>query len=502
MHRTAVPACPGSSGEYVLLLGDEPFLATHAPALRTAEIRVVEAADIAAAQLLLVSAPPIAAVVGMKVGPPSGLTILEDLLRVQPRLRVVTVSANPSVAEAVRVMQLGADTYLPANDAAAVLAAVHSIQDRERAVSDPDRSRRLAALVARRGLVGESKAMRAVLRQIALVAPTKTTVLLQGETGTGKERVAQAIHQSSPRRTGPFIALSCAALTETVLESELFGHERGSFSGAHCRREGRFKAADGGTLFLDEIGEISPAIQVKLLRVLQERQFERVGGNETISVDVRIIAASNRDLRRMVAEKSFRVDLFYRLNVMAIQIPPLRERLDDLPVLLGHILPRLAMEMGLPCPAVSPEAMSALAAYGWPGNVRELENVLERVLVTSQGRTIAPADLPIVLGGPPPAATNTPPHDGAPRVPGAKLWEIERHAILTTYEATGRSPARTAEMLGISLRTVHYRLREYRGEKGRRTRVPGELALCRPANEPLHLVHSVARVADHQIGKS
>jgi two-component system response regulator HydG len=483
-------------------LGDEPFLTAHAPALRAAGIRTVEAADIAAAQLLLVSAPPVAAVVGMRAAPPSGLATLEDLLRVQPRLRVVVVNANPSVAEAVRAMQLGADTYLP-GDLSAVVAAVRSIQDREHAVSDPDRARRLAALVARRGLVGESKAMRAVLRQIALVAPTKTTVLLQGETGTGKERVAQAIHQSSPRRSGPFIALNCAALTETVLESELFGHERGSFSGAHCRREGRFKAADGGTLFLDEIGEISPSTQVKLLRVLQERQFERVGGNETVSVDVRIIAASNRDLRRMVADKSFRVDLFYRLNVMAIHIPPLRERLDDLPILLAHILPRLAVDMGLPSPAVSPEAMAALAAYGWPGNVRELENVLERALVTSQGRTITPAELPIEWGGPPPATTNTPAsNDGAPRVPGAKLWEIERHAILTTYEATGRSPARTAEVLGISLRTIHYRLREYRGEKGRRTRLPGELTLCRPANEQLHLVHSLARVADHQIGKS
>lgn len=502
MNRTAASAS-GSSGDYVLLLGDEAFVAAHVSALRAAGIRTVEAADIAAAQLLLVSAPPVAAVVGMRAGPSSGLAVLEDLLRVQPRLRVVVVSANPSVAEAVRAMRLGADTYLP-GDMGAVVVAVRSVQDRERAGSDPDRSRRLADLAARRGLVGDSKAMRAVLRQIALVAPTKTTVLLQGETGTGKERVAQAIHQSSPRRSGPFIALNCAALTETVLESELFGHERGSFSGAHCRREGRFKAADGGTLFLDEIGEISPAIQVKLLRVLQERQFERVGGNETVSVDVRIIAASNRDLRRMVADKSFRVDLFYRLNVMAIHIPPLRERLDDLPVLLAHILPRLSVDMGLPCPTVSPEAMTVLGGYGWPGNVRELENVLERALVTSQGRPITPADLPIESSVP--ATVSTPvseaASDGAPRVPGAKLWEIERHAILTTYEATGRSPARTAEMLGISLRTIHYRLREYRGEKGRRTRLPDELSLCRPANEQLHLVHSLARVADHQIGKS
>jgi two-component system NtrC family response regulator/two-component system response regulator HydG len=501
VNRTADSAAP--SGEYVLLIGDEPFLFAHAARLRTTEVRVLEAADGAAALLLLESTPPVAAVVGMRAGHPSGLATLEELLRVQPRLRVVMAGANPTVAEAVRVMQLGADAYVPGNDPDGVLAAVRSIQSRERAVSDPDRARRLGAVAARRGLVGDSKAMRAVLRQVALVAPTRTTVLLLGETGTGKERVAQAIHQASPRRGAPFIALNCAALTETVLESELFGHERGSFSGAHCRREGRFKAADGGTLFLDEIGEISPAIQVKLLRVLQERQFERVGGNETLSVDVRILAASNRDLRRMVAEKSFRVDLFYRLNVMAIPIPPLRERLEDLPALLEHILPRLAFELAMPCPSVSPEAMAALRAYAWPGNVRELENVIERVLVTSPGRTITPADLPAELAAlqvvpPPPPEADGP---AAPRVPGAKLWEIERHAILTTYEATGHSPARTAEMLGISLRTVHYRLREYRGEKGRRTRRP-QLHALPPVSEPLHIVHSLARLADRQLGKS
>jgi transcriptional regulator with PAS, ATPase and Fis domain len=315
--------------------------------------------------------------------------------------------------------------------------------------------------------------MCAVLRDVALVAPTRTTVLVLGETGTGKERIAQAIHQGSPRRAASFVAVNCAAISETLLESALFGHEKGAFSGAHCRREGLFKIADGGTLFLDEIGETSPALQAKLLRVLQERQFERVGGTTPVSTDVRVIAATNRDLRQMVAERAFRSDLFYRLNVMVIQVPPLRERREDIEPLVRHGLARLSFELGIPRPVIGPELLQRFAAYAWPGNVRELENVLERLLVVSQDRTVGVDDLPLEVreagvtprpliegeaGGP----------DGRPLIPGASFREIERHAILATYEACGQSPSRTAQVLGLSPRTVHYRLREYRGEVGRR----------------------------------
>jgi transcriptional regulator with PAS, ATPase and Fis domain len=321
--------------------------------------------------------------------------------------------------------------------------------------------------------------MKVVLQDVALVAPMKTTVLILGETGTGKERIAQAIHQGSPRRHASFVAVNCAALSETLLESELFGHEKGAFSGAHCRREGLFKIADGGTLFLDEIGETSPALQAKLLRVLQERQFERVGGTSPVTTDVRVIAATNRNLRQMVSERLFRSDLFYRLNVMTIHVPALRQRREDMEQLVSHILARLSFELGIPRPPLGREVMARFAEYGWPGNVRELENVLERLLVVSQDRTVGLGDLPpeIRLG---PAASRVAPEpgepadgawsqDGRPPIPGASFREIERHAILATYAACGQSPSRTAQVLGLSLRTVHYRLREYRGEDGRRT---------------------------------
>ena len=331
----------------------------------------------------------------------------------------------------------------------------------------------MGVVAAGHGLVGESLPMRAVLRDVALVAPTRTTVLVLGETGTGKERIAQAIHQGSPRRGASFVAVNCAAISETLLESALFGHEKGAFSGAHCRREGLFKIADGGTLFLDEIGETSPALQAKLLRVLQERQFERVGGTTPVSSDVRVIAATNRDLRQMVAERSFRSDLFYRLNVMVINVPALRHRREDIVPLVSHILGRLSFELGIPRPLLGPEVLARLEEYAWPGNVRELENVLERLLVVSQDRTIGLCDLPAEVRD---AATRAPfaadgasfVPDGRPLIPGASFREIERHAILATYEACGQSPSRTAHVLGLSPRTVHYRLREYRGESGRR----------------------------------
>jgi transcriptional regulator with PAS, ATPase and Fis domain len=304
-------------------------------------------------------------------------------------------------------------------------------------------------------------------------------VLILGETGTGKERIAQAIHQGSPRRNASFVAVNCAALSETLLESELFGHEKGAFSGAHCRREGLFKLADGGTLFLDEIGETSPALQAKLLRVLQERQFERVGGSTPVATDVRVIAATNRNLRQMVAERLFRSDLFYRLNVMVIHVPALRNRREDIEPLVSHILARLSFELGIPRPPLGREVLARFAEYAWPGNVRELENVLERLLVVSQDRTVGLGDLPpeIRLGAAASQAVVDPNDgqdgpwvpDGRPPIPGASFREIERHAILATYEACGQSPSRTAQVLGLSLRTVHYRLREYRGEEGRRT---------------------------------
>jgi DNA-binding NtrC family response regulator len=279
-------------------------------------------------------------------------------------------------------------------------------------------------------------------------------VLLTGDSGTGKELVAAAIHHRSPRASGPFVRLHCAALAESLLESELFGHERGAFTGADRRREGRFEQANGGTLFLDEISEISPSTQVKLLRVLQEREFERVGANQTIHVDVRVIAATNRDLGEMVKQGKFREDLYYRLNVINIRLPALRARSSDIAPLAMHFLAMYSRENDKGVTRIDDTALAMLIGYGWPGNVRELENVVERAVVLAQGDALEAQHLPAELAV---SARKS----GAPPIPGSSLADIERHAILKTLESTGGSTSRAAEMLGISVRKIQYKLQEY-----------------------------------------
>ncbi|HYP89882.1 MAG TPA: sigma-54 dependent transcriptional regulator, partial [Polyangiaceae bacterium] len=304
-------------------------------------------------------------------------------------------------------------------------------------------------------IVGQSAEMRAVFKSIEQVAPSRATVLISGESGTGKELIASALHHNSERRERPFVKLHCAALAESLLESELFGHERGSFTGADRRRIGRFEQADGGTLFLDEIGEISAATQVKLLRVLQEHEFERVGGNQTVHADVRLVAATNRDLKKLVDEGKFREDLYYRLNVINLRLPPLRERRDDIPGLVMHFVQRFSQENGKTVDRVDPQAMRILRAHPWPGNVRELENVVERAVVLVDGPVILPRHLPAEFE----LGKND--DGGVPRIPGATLADLERYAILRTLEHVGGSTTQAAHMLGISVRKVQYRLRDY-----------------------------------------
>jgi len=304
-------------------------------------------------------------------------------------------------------------------------------------------------------ILGTHASIERVRQLIAQVAPTAVTVLLSGETGTGKELAASALHVLSPRARWPFVKLHCAALVESILESELFGHEKGAFTGAIARREGRFQHADGGTLFLDEIAEIPPTTQIKLLRFLQEREFERVGSNETIRVDVRLVAATNRDLREAVAAGRFREDLFYRLNIVHIEIPPLRERRTDIRLLAQALLRRLADQHGRPVDGFAPEALEMLLTHSWPGNVRELENAIERAVVMASDRWIQPEHLEPSLGRQTPAAIDS-------LIPGARMAEIERIAILRTLEAVGGSTSRASRMLGISTRKIQYRLREYR----------------------------------------
>jgi DNA-binding NtrC family response regulator len=299
-----------------------------------------------------------------------------------------------------------------------------------------------------------------LLRLVEQVAPSRASVLIMGETGTGKELIAEMIHRASPRAKQPLVRLNCAALSESLLESELFGHEKGAFTGAIGRREGRFESANGGTVFLDEASEIPQATQVKLLRFLQERTFERVGGNETLKVDVRIIAASNRDLKQRIAEGLFREDLYYRLNVVTLEIPPLRERASDIPELAMFFVRRYAQENGKRIEGLSDEVLSALSGHAWPGNVRELENVIERAVVLCDGARIELRHLPSSLNA------SAQDQGAAPRIPGTTIYDLERFAILRTLESCKGSTSKAATILGISPRKIQYKLHEYASSGG------------------------------------
>ncbi len=293
--------------------------------------------------------------------------------------------------------------------------------------------------------------MEQVFDTIRQVAPSRATVMIYGESGTGKELVAHAIHRLSPKCHGPYISVHCAALTDSLLESELFGHEKGAFTGALAQRQGRFERADGGTLFLDEIGDITPLIQVKLLRVIEERSFERVGGEELIQVDTRLIAATNKDLKEMVDDKTFREDLFYRLNVVQLHLPPLRQRGEDIPLLAHHFLTQFSEENGKEISHITPEAMDALRAYAWPGNVRELRNRIESMVVMSRDDQITLRDIPSDMRTNP-LTDKQHPHS---------LKENEKEQIIEALKEQGGSKTKAAEQLGINRRTLHRKINQY-----------------------------------------
>jgi len=315
-------------------------------------------------------------------------------------------------------------------------------------------------------IVGQSPALQDVLVRVEQVAQTSATVLLRGETGTGKEMVARAIHINSPREKKPFVRVNCAALASGVLESELFVHEKGSFTGAIARRPGRFELADGGTLFLDELGDLSPDVQVKLLRVLQEREFERVGGTETLHVDVRVISATHRDLEKQIGDGTFREDLYYRLNVFPIPLPPLRDRAVDIPLLCDHFVQKYAQNLGKPVRGMDPGARAALGGYYWPGNVRELENVIERAIILCRGGEITAQDLEFSRRGPPPTHSQSGSHPIVTTTPGGRplaerLGEQERNEIIAAITDTQGNIAHAARRLGINRSTLYYRLRKH-----------------------------------------
>jgi two-component system NtrC family response regulator len=373
----------------------------------------------------------------------------------------VMMTAFASIETAVDAMRAGAENFLvkPLEPSTVLVVLDKVLEKRQLAREAEQLKDRVRQRYRFEAMVGESAALQSVFDVVKRAAPTKATVLLLGESGTGKELVAQAIHQESPRKDKPFIKVNCAALSESLLESELFGHERGSFTGAVARREGRFELADGGTLFLDEIGEIPSSVQVKLLRALQQREFERVGGTHTLKVDVRVVTATNRDLAAEVAAGRFREDLYYRLNVVAVTLPPLRTRKGDIPALVSHFIQKFDQAYDKSVRGLLPGTLNALLRYDWPGNVRELENVVERAVVLARGPDLTADELPPVLSGPGPAS----PRPGG-LIPGATMREIEREAILRTLEVVDGSTSRAASMLGISPRKIQYRLKEYTRE--------------------------------------
>jgi len=388
-----------------------------------------------------------------------GIGLMEKGREVVPGAAFVVMTAFGTIGSAVDAVKRGAENYLTKPlDFDALVVVVERAMEKSRLVKENLRLReRLRERNVMSHIVGDSPSMQKLLQLVDQVAKSRASVLIIGESGTGKELIAEAIHRASPRAKAPLVRLNCAALAEGLLESELFGHERGAFTGALGRREGRFRQADQGTLFLDEVSEIPAATQVKLLRFLQERAFERVGGNETLHVDVRIIAATNRDLRALIDDGRFREDLFYRLNVVSLEIPPLRERPEDIAPLAMFFLSRYAEENGKRIDGFEEDALGLLRAYRWPGNVRELENAVERAVVLCDEPQIGRRHLPANI------APKTEGH-GTPQIPGASIDEIERYAILKTLEMCGGSTSKAAAVLGISSRKIQYKLHEYASE--------------------------------------
>ncbi len=424
----------------------------------------VEAATGESALALVPSFSPDAVVADTALPDVDAAAVVSRLRALHSDAAVVVATAGDRLESAVAALRAGADTYVVRPlEAAQMPVVLEKVLDKRRLRSD---SAELRERIRRRlAIVGGSPELLSTVEIVRRVAPTKATVLVQGESGTGKAHVAQALHEASPRRDRPFARVNCAAMSETLLDTELFGHERGAFLEADSREIGKLEAADGGTLYLHEIGRMPAPVQVKLLRVLQQGELERVGGSETVRVDVRVIAGSQRDLAEEVRAGRFRDDLYYRLNVVSMSLPPLRERKGDIPALVSHFIGLHAAAAAKEISGVTPGTLSALFAYDWPGNVRELANIVERAVQSARGPEITAEDLlPVLHGARPEEST------ASALIPGATLFEIEREAILRTLDQCGGSTARAAEVLGVSIRKIQYRLKEYRsGTAARRS---------------------------------
>jgi two-component system nitrogen regulation response regulator GlnG len=470
------------SMEKLLLVDDEADVQySLRRILDSPQIELTTAASGEEALRLLPKLKPDLVLMDVRLGGLSGLETLRRIRQFDAKTPVIMMTAYGTTQTAIEAMKLGAYDYLlKPFDVPKLKELVASALQAARAMRQVvSYEPLLASEDYAVGIIGRSEAMQSVFKLIGQVAATDATVLITGESGTGKELVARALYHHSGRSERPFLAINCAALPDNLLESELFGHEKGAFTGATVQRIGKFEQCHRGTIFLDEIGDMSLATQTKILRVLQSGSFERVGGNQTLRVDVRVIAATNRDLEKAVAEKTFREDLFYRLNVVRLHLPPLRQRREDIQLLVAYFLKRFAEQTGRPVKAVAPDVLSALEHYPWPGNVRELENAMQRAVVVAKGDTILPADLPPEITRPPaPGAASTPASEApAPldlRAIGRALFAwarqdsqlkvlpaVERELVIQALAETEGNQVRAAKLLGITRATLRKRIEKF-----------------------------------------
>ncbi len=465
-HRDAVKSAPASrsvaanAATSVVLIEDDASLRESLAEYLGSKGYAVATAARGEEGIAAVDSETEVVITDYKLPGQSGLDVLREVRRKNPTTEVIIITGYGSIDSAVEAMKEGAYHYVTKPVNPTVLVRILGELTHRRALESEvvQLRQQLDEQYGFENLIGRSAGMRRVFDVIRQVAPTRTTVLITGESGTGKELVARAIHQNSPRKSARFVAINCAALPATLLESELFGHEKGAFTGATQRRQGLIQAANGGTLFIDEVAELEPSLQVKLLRVLESRLVMPLGSNREEPVDIRILAATHQDLEKRVQEGRFREDFLYRLKVVSIQLPPLRDRRDDIPLLARTFLEQAVQENGLNARRLTPEALSRLASYHWPGNVRELRNVIESAAVLSADESIGIEDLPPPLVERPQAGVG-----GLFHV-GMTMEELERQAILATLKSTGGNRTRAAEQLGISLRTLQRKLKEYQVE--------------------------------------
>lgn len=446
----------------VLIVDDEKNTREGLRDALEGDFDVYIAADADGAVATLEAEPVDVMLTDLRLGGDNGMELIERVLKRPKAPLCIMMTAYGSVDTAVEAMKRGAYDFVtkPVNIDRLEMLIRRALRERDTQRENVELKERVQRSESLETMIGRSPAMIEVFNTIRQVAPSRATVLVQGESGTGKELAAHAIHHLSPRANKKFVAVHCMALSPQLLESELFGHERGAFTGATERRIGRFEQAAGGTLFLDEIGEIDPAVQVKILRVLGERTFERVGGNQTLHADVRLVAATNKDLAQLVSEGKFRDDLFFRLNVVQITMPPLRERKEDIPLLVQAFLKEAAEENGKPLRELSPEAMACILDYDWPGNVRQLRTAIEHGIVMCSTPRIGMRDLPAAVRDAVPAIQPPPETGGAVAPDALDLHHAERLLIFRALEESGGNRTMAAERLGISRRTLHRRLKE------------------------------------------